>query len=148
MRDLLLSLHIIGVAAWLGANFTQIFASNRLTKGNDAVALAWHQTSLALGRTYYNVAGALITVTGILLVFEGDWEWSSAFISIGFATVIIGGLVGFLFFIPTSEQAIEAIEKADTTQATLMSQRSLVGAIGDTALVVLTIFAMVGKWGV
>jgi uncharacterized membrane protein len=148
MRDVWLGLHIIGVAAWLGANFTQLFVVRILESGSHETAKTWHSASALMVRTYYNAAGALITVTGILLVIDGDWEWSSGFIAVGFTTIVIGGALGVLFFAPTSQRAIAAHEAGDDIASHRVLRRFTLGALVDTTLVIVTIFAMVGKWGV
>ncbi len=146
MRTLLLGLHIIGVAAWLGANLTQIFVVRILENGGHEPARVWHTAAGLMVRTYYNVAGALITITGILLVIDGDWDWSAGFIAVGFATVIIGGALGAGFFQPMSLRAAAAHEAADEAAAGAILRRLAVGVGIDTTLVVVTIFVMVDKW--
>jgi len=148
MRTLLLSLHIVGVAAWLGANFTQMFVVRILEGGGHETARLWHSASALMVRTYYNLAGALITVTGILLVIDGDWSWSGGFIAVGFITVVVGGALGILFFQPMSQRAIAAHEAADDTASRSVLRKLTIGVLVDSTLVVVTIFAMVAKWGV
>ena len=146
-RTFLLSLHIVAVAAWLGGNLVQMSLLPFFEREEHAVAAAWHRASGWMARVYYTVAGIVITVTGIALVIRGDIPWSAGFVSLGLATVIIGGILGVLFFGPTSRQAVLAHAAADPVAVRRVRQRFTVGALIDTSLVVLTVVAMVHRWG-
>ena len=74
-RTLLLALHIASVAAWLGANFVQFVLSPRFARGPADIAAAWTRQTIWLGERYYSVVGALVAVSGVLLVLDGDWSW-------------------------------------------------------------------------
>ncbi|HET7722673.1 MAG TPA: hypothetical protein VFK43_22090, partial [Acidimicrobiales bacterium] len=112
-RTLLLALHIAGVAAWLGANFVQLVLTPRFARAGDAVAAAWTRQTIWLGTRYYNGAGAVIGVTGVLLVLDGDWGWSDGFIAVGITVLVIGGLLGALHFAPQSQRRAAALESGD-----------------------------------
>ncbi|MDA3040371.1 MAG: hypothetical protein O3C27_12755 [Actinomycetota bacterium] len=98
MRNLLLTLHLIGAAAWLGGNLTQMMMLPIFDRAGHAAARVWHDASGQMAKIYYSVAGALITVSGValLLLSDSPWSFSDPFVSIGFAVVLIGGLMGIL----------------------------------------------------
>ncbi|MEZ5229793.1 MAG: hypothetical protein R2710_24975 [Acidimicrobiales bacterium] len=148
MRTLLLVLHLIGVAAWLGGNFTQMAVMPGLDRAGGVVAVAWHQASGRMAQIYYSVAGTVVFLTGVGLVLDGPYEFSHAFVSIGFAVVIIGGVMGVAFFAPTSRAAVAAHEHGDASAIGKVRQRFAIGAAIDTALVIFTVYAMVAKLGV
>jgi hypothetical protein len=147
-RTLLLALHITAVAAWLGANFVQMVLSPRFAKGPADVAAAWTRQTIWLGERYYTTAGALIGVTGVLLVFDGDWDWSSSFIWVGVAVIAIGATLGGAVFGPLAKRRAEALDMQDTDAANEAMSRIIPFAILDTVLVFVAILAMVHKWGV
>jgi hypothetical protein len=146
MRTLLLTLHLSGVAAWLGANFTQLFLVRFFARQSGDARLAWVRATLSLGRAYYNAAGVLIGVTGVLLVLHGDWSWSSGFIWVGIAVLVIGGVLGAAGFIPTATRQAAALEAHDTATESKLGRRTLALAAVDTSLLVLAVLAMVHKW--
>ena len=86
-RTWLLALHISAVGAWLGANFVQLVLSPRFARGAPDVAAVWTRHTVWLGERYYSVVGAVIGVSGVLLVLDGDWSWSSGFIWVGVSAV-------------------------------------------------------------
>jgi len=146
-RTLLLALHITGVGAWLGANFVQLVLSPRFAKGPTDVAAAWTRQIIWLGERYYIAAGVLISVTGVLLVLDGDWSWSSRFIWVGITVVIIGAVMGGTVFGPLAKQRAEALEADDRPRADAAQARVMPFALVDTGLILLAILAMVDKWG-
>jgi hypothetical protein len=147
MRTLLLTAHITGVAAWLGANLTQLFLVRFYARQHDEGRLAWLRATTLMARQYYNVAGTLIGVTGALLVIHGTWGWDSGFIWVGVAVLVIGGVIGALHFVPTGAKQVAAIEAGDRELLGRLDRRVTAVALFDTALVIVAMLAMVDKWG-
>jgi hypothetical protein len=145
-RTLLLALHITGVAAWLGANFVQLVLTPRFDRLAADAAAAWTRQTIWLGERYYNVAGAVIGVTGVLLVLDGDWSWGSGFIWVGIAVLVIGGVLGGVHFGPQAKARAAALEAGDSEAAKRALGRILPAAFLDTALLFLAVLAMVDKW--
>jgi hypothetical protein len=146
-RTLLLALHITGVAGWLGANFVQLVLSPRFAEGPTDVAAAWTRQIVWLGERYYIAVGVLISITGVLLVLDGDWSWSSRFIWVGIIVVIVGAVMGGAVFGPLAKQRAEALEAGDRPRADAAQARMMPFALLDTGLILLAILAMVDKWG-
>ncbi len=148
MRTLLLVLHLIGVAAWLGGNLTQLAIMPSMDRAGGVVGIAWHRASGQMAQIYYSIAGAVVLLTGVAMVLDGPYEFSHAFVSIGFAVVIIGGVMGVTFFAPNSRAAAAAHENGEPNAIAQLRRRFVVGGAVDTALVIFTIYAMVTKLGV
>lgn len=145
-RTLVLVLHITGVAAWLGANFVQLLVSPRFARGPADVAAAWTRHTIWLGERYYVAAGVLIAATGVVLVLDGDWSWSSGFIWVGITVVAIGAITGAVGFGPLAKRRADALESGDIATADAAQARIIPLAVVDTLLVLLAILAMVDKW--
>ncbi len=145
-RTLLLALHITGVGAWLGANFVQLVLSPRFARGPADVAAAWTRQTIWLGERYYAAVGALIAVTGVLLVLDGDWSWSAGFVWVGIGVVVAGAVMGVAFFGPLAHRRAAALESGDGPAAGRVQSRIVGLAVLDTALVLTAVLAMVDKW--
>ena len=145
-RTLLLALHIAAVAAWLGANFVQLVLTPRFARGPADIAAAWTRQIIWLGERYYNVVGAVVAISGVLLVLDGDWSWGSGFIWVGVTVVVIGAALGVAAFGPLAKQRAEALESGDGDRAARVQTRILRLAVLDTALVLTAVLAMVDKW--
>lgn len=148
MRTLLLVIHIIGVAIWLGANGVLAFTGPRVASAGDEVRAWWAQNQGAMARVLYNVAGIAVLVTGVLLVVDSDgYEFSDAFVSVGFAAVIIGAVLGMAVFGPGTRKLSDAIHRNDASAERSLTSRLTAFGILDTLVLVVTIVAMVAKWG-
>ena len=148
-RNLLLVLHIAGVAAWLGANFTQLVLTPRFNRADNATRLTWVEATRFLGQRYYNVAGALIVITGVLLVIESPvFDFSAGFVAVGIAAVVIGGVTGVVGFERWNRGQVEALSASppDGATASALGRRVVTFALLDSAIVLTAVLAMVEKW--
>ncbi|HLT16601.1 MAG TPA: hypothetical protein VK007_07855 [Acidimicrobiales bacterium] len=146
-RTFLLWLHIASVAGWLGANYVQLVLAPRFAKASPEAAKAWARQTAWLVERYYNAIGALVAISGVLLVLDGPWSWHDRFIWVGIAVVVIGGALGGLAFGPLSRRQVAALEAGDASTAAEVQRRVTPLAVLDTALVLLAVWAMVDKWG-
>lgn len=147
-RDILLVLHIAGVGTWFGANIMQAVVPG-LIGPTSAAAASWFRVTEKLATRLYIPAGVTILVTGILLVLDSSqYGFGSVFVTIGFAAVIIGAVLGSAVFGPKSRAIADALDSGDTVLAD--KTRATTGQFGalDTLIVLFTIYAMVAKIGV
>jgi uncharacterized membrane protein len=148
MRETLLVVHIIGVAAWLGANLTMAFVGTSNAGAEPGTRRWWAVTQGNMGRIYKSVAAVLVLVTGVWLVLDDSGiSMGSTFVSIGFAAIIIGILFGVFVYGPGCRRIAQAIDEGDgEAEKSANSRLALVGGI-ETLILVVTIVAMVGAWG-
>ena len=145
-RTLLLVLHISGVAAWLGANFVQLVLTPRFAKAQHTVAKAWTDATIMMGERYYTAAGAVIAISGVFLVLEGDFSWSAGFVLLGIATVAMGAILGVALFGPVAKRRSAAFDSGDVAGARATLRTIVPAARFDTALLLVTLMAMIEKW--
>ena len=141
-------MHITSVAAWLGANFVQLVLSPRFARAPRDVAAEWTRQIVFLGERYYGVVGALLGLSGVLLVLDGDWSWSSGFIWVGVAVIVIGAVMGVAVFSPLARRRVAALDAGDDATAAQAQSRIMPLGLLDTALILTAILAMVHKWRV
>ena len=98
--NILLVLHIIAVTLWLGANFSMGVAANRTVGASNEINAWWAGVQGLMGKTMKNAAFILLLITGIGMVSRADdgIEFKSAFVSVGFLVVVIGGALGGMVF--------------------------------------------------
>jgi hypothetical protein len=149
LRDVLLILHIAGAGAWLGANLVQAMAPPLSARQGPAVQAGWYRIAAKLSSRLYMPAAILILATGILLVLgsEGAFSFGSTFVTIGFAMIVVGALLGIFVFDRGSERAATAIEAGDETAARSATGRLAAFGVLDTVLLLLTITSMVLRLG-
>lgn len=147
MRSLLLVLHILGVAVWLGANVTQAVVTPRLSRGGGEVAARWWETTVAMGRVLYPPAGFLVLLTGIGLVLSTGYSFSDAFVAVGFVAVIVGIVLGITVFGPRGARAAQ-LHRGEGGEEVAGVQRTIAQfGVVDTLVLVTAVVAMVMKWG-
>ncbi|MBT8197211.1 MAG: hypothetical protein KJO84_01790 [Acidimicrobiia bacterium] len=150
MRTTLLIIHILAAGTWIGANVTQFAIDRRMSADGGPTAAAWHRSLVHLGKSVYPAAAVLLLITGIWLVIDSPvYDWEHAFVAIGFLAIAIGAGVGIAVLGPLSERAI-AIHETGQNMAELPKVTSRIQLWGgfDTLILVVTVAAMVGKWGV
>jgi hypothetical protein len=87
-----------------------------------------------------------VALTGVGLVFEGDWSWSSGFIWVGISTVVAGGVLGGVVLKRLYAKQVTGWETGDEDAAREAHGRSVPIEVFLTAAVLVTILAMVDKW--
>jgi uncharacterized membrane protein len=145
-RNVLLAIHLFCGAAWLGGNFTQLFASRHLFRHADDTAARWAKTVQNMAERYYNVAGAILATTGVLMVIDGPYEFRDGFVIVGITTITVGAILGLFVFAPTAKRIGEAAEQRDESTFRRLITRYRNEALVDTTFVMTTIVAMVWKW--
>jgi hypothetical protein len=147
VRTLLLALHIAAIASWLGADVVQHAMRHRWSHESREAMTAWARMQFWLHDRYYAVVAALILLTGIALVQQGHWGWSAGFIWVGISAIVAGGTLGGIGLKALAKRRLTALEAGDAEGATAASRRALPIEIILTAWVLVTVVAMVHKWG-
>lgn len=145
-RTILLTLHIAAVASWLGVDVLQHAMRRRWQKERSEATKAWARTQFWLHDRYYAVVAVLILVSGVALVQEGRWAWSSTFIWVGIATIVAGATLGGIGLKGLAKNRIDALEASDTHAAVAAERRALPIELLLTAFVLVAVVAMVHKW--
>ena len=148
LRDILLVLHIAGAGTWLGANIVQAVAPSMAAKQGPAAAAGWFRIAAGLSTRLYMPAAIVLLATGIWMVLIDDaYGFGTTFVTIGFAMIIIGTLLGIFVFERGSIRAADAIDSGDQTAVRTTRGRLAGFGILDTLLLLFTITAMVLRLG-
>lgn len=149
MRILLLTMHVIAAAAWLGGNLSQLIMTPMFERRGAEATAAWFEGCAKMAKNYYSAAAVTIMITGVLLLvgIDSPWGFEDAFVSFGFLAVIIATARGMIWFIPKAEAAAEGYATGNIEPAKRAARIIRIGAILDTGLVLFTVFSMVAKLG-
>jgi hypothetical protein len=145
-RTLLLFVHIAAAAAWLGADFVQYGLAPRFERQGPAAAAAWARAEVWLHQRYYAAAVAVLLASGVLLVLDDDWSWSSGFIWVGIGAVVVGAGLGGGRLRPLAEQKADAREAGDEQAARAVHRRMVPVQVAVTLAPLVALLAMVDKW--
>jgi hypothetical protein len=149
--NFVLFLHILGAGTWLGANVALAFMGGLIGNASPEVRAWYAQAGEQMAKTVYNVAGVLILATGLIMVIgtapHGDFAFSSVFVSIGFAAIIVGAVLGITVFAPRNRALAAAIRQGDEAEERRLRATIMQFGMLDTLIVVFTIGVMVYKLG-
>lgn len=145
-RNALLWAHIVGVAAWLGTNLATFVLEPWFHRRSAEVAAAFADATSFLARRFYNAAGVVVGVTGVLLVENAGYGWGSGFIVVGLVALVVGAGFGVVVFAPTGARLGAATRQGDTSTVSALRRRTIEFLSIDTAVVMLTVLAMVARW--
>ncbi len=148
LRDILLVLHIAAAGTWLGANMVQAVAPSMTAKQGPAAAAGWFRVAAGLSTRLYMPAAIVLLATGIWMVLLTDaYGFGTVFVTIGFAMIVVGTLLGIFVFERGSLRAADAIDAGDEMAAKASRGRLAGFGILDTVLLLFTITAMVLRLG-
>lgn len=144
MHGLLLWIHILAAAVWIGAATAVVYLTPSMAQ-NAVTGKVFATQWVAMGRTLFTPAAIVSLATGIGLVVDGTTRFSATFVSIGFSMVIIGALIGIKVNAPAGRQIAAAHESGAET-AGLYARVRTIGLV-ELALLAFTVYAMATKLG-
>jgi uncharacterized membrane protein len=143
MRDVLLTIHILAAAAWIGGGLYGTFALRRHTANEGprkALAVAD-----ALGSKYFGTAFAVLLVSGVGLVLTSDaFGWGSGFVIIGIGVLVVEGALEGAVLGPATKRLAESDDPVAFNGAPILRW----GTLFSYALLVFAVWAMVAKPGI
>jgi hypothetical protein len=143
-RDILLVFHIAGAGTWLGANIVQAIVPPAAARAGTVTLAGWYRITSVLARRLYMPAALLILLTGVLLVLQSDaYGFGDLFVTIGFAMIVVGAILGIVIFGPGGEAAAAAVETEDVSRIRSAVAKLSAWGVVDTLLLLFTIAAMV-----
>jgi uncharacterized membrane protein len=148
LYEVLLFLHIVGVAVWLGAEAATLgLRVLTLRSGDLARAVALVADTEKLNRLVIGPATVLVLGSGLWLVEEGDWGFGRFFVIFGLAGWVASSAFVGLFTMPAGKRLDQAAESDGPDSPTVRSlfRRVQLGVALDAALIVSIAFVMVTK---
>jgi uncharacterized membrane protein len=149
MRGLLVTIHVLAVAAWIGGG---LFASVSLTSLAKTLGV---KTVLSLdqavGTLFFGAAVGTVALSGVALVLTSDsYGWGTAFVLVGLVVIVLDGALEGAVFGPRLKRLAGAAESGSTSEAGALAEYrrlSLVSTVVHLALVVFALWSMVVRLG-
>jgi uncharacterized membrane protein len=144
-------IHVTAALVGFGATFAEAVTFPVAMKLDKRHLPYVHKLQLFINQRLATPALAVILITGIYQVSEGNWSFGDMWISVTFLIVIVlGGLLG-AYFVPTDRRLFDQITKelADTGEPSKeylaeVRREGVLGAITGI-LIVVALFLMVTK---
>ena len=152
MRDTLLTIHILASGVWIGTNVMGFVVNPQINPKASAIASDhWHRTVVGFKNYLYIPAYLIVLITGVLLVTAVDdspYELSDTFVLIGFLAVLVGAVLGMIYFPRQGRKAGAAYDAGDMPAAASVEQKIAIFSLVDMVVIVVAVVAMVSTWGV
>jgi uncharacterized membrane protein len=146
MRNILLVLHIVGVAGWLGGGFYGMYAYSVVARMGPPAAGDGLKGLEKRASVYFGVFAGLVLISGIALVLTSDaFGWGDAFVIIGLVAFVVSSVVQSTVGRRSNERLTAAVGSGSGVDQALAGWR-LAGA-SDIIILVIVIWAMVAKLG-
>jgi uncharacterized membrane protein len=148
LYEVLLFVHILGVAVWVGGSIMLAFVSARIQGTGDAAFRARFARSAGVVGPVIGISAALILASGLWMVVDNDAiELSQLWVWLSLALFLLSGIVGAVYFAPASNRIIEALEQERIEEADRRAGSFNLISRLDTLLLVVIVGLMVFKPG-
>ena len=148
LSDVLLFVHIVAAMAWLGGGFFAGVLSSRMKAADPEHRLGFARLMQKVSTGVFMPAAIVVLAMGTWMVLDSDvYDFDQAWISIGFVVIVVTGAMGPLFFKPTIERGIAAMEAGDGPAAGALMKRLGMGSKAALVLEFVAVWAMVVKPG-
>lgn len=150
LYEFLVTVHVLMAVLWVGGGIMiQIFAFLTLREKDAERTVAFSRNTEWIGMRVFVPATILLLAAGIWAASEGNWDFSDAWISIGFAGWIISFIAGMGFFGPESGRIakVVAAQGAESPDAQRRIARLLALSRIELLILVVVVCAMVIKPG-
>ena len=142
--------HVLMAIVWVGGGVAiQVFAL-RATRSNDGARVARFSADAEwIGLRVFMPASVVLLVCGIWAAVEGDWDFGSAWISIGFAAFLVSFFVGMAFSGPESARIAKLTQDhgVDHPDVGRRIRRIMIVSRLELVALVVAVWAMVAKPG-
>jgi uncharacterized membrane protein len=148
LYGVLLFLHILGAAIWLGGEIaTFALRSLALRSGDRARTLALVRDTDRLNMFVISPAVAVVLAAGIALVIDGDWGFGRFFVVFGLAGFAASSIFGGVFTFPKGRALQKLADRggADSEEGGVLIRRVQQGLLVDVVLLIAIVFVMATK---
>jgi uncharacterized membrane protein len=118
LYEVLLFVHIVAVAVWVGGSIMLAFISNRIERTGDAAFRARFAKEAGIVGPVIGVSAALVLASGIWMVVESEAiELSQLWVWLGLSLFGVSIVVGAAYFGPASGRIQRALEEGRIEEA-------------------------------
>lgn len=122
MYRILLFVHVFAVILWVGPGILfQILTERSAATEDTATLRIVVREGERLGKSFFGPASLVVLVTGVWLVFEGDWGFDEIFVVGGLVGVVASMTVGGIFIGPAVKRLKEGLGSSTTLNPEMKS---------------------------
>jgi uncharacterized membrane protein len=140
--------HVLAATVWVGGVIVMRLIGRRLSTAEPAHRLGFARDQLALIRTVFTPAAAVVLVTGVWMVLDGPaFGFDSAWILIGLFAVVASMGAAHGYTVPAARRAIKLMEEGRAPEAGAIVARLTPVIQAVITVLVITVWAMIAKPG-
>ena len=148
LYELLLFVHVLSAAIWVGAIVFFLFVLELALRANDrSLLLRLIAYDDRLAPILYIPAVVLVLAAGVGLVLDGPWSFGDGWVIAGLVLLLSAFALGIAFFLPAAKRLHAAVDSAgvesDEAAVQLRSYRTLTWL--DAGILVAAVFVMTVK---
>lgn len=154
---ILLFLHVLGAILWFGGGVLFQLRTERATISYERARVAsLIDDGNFLGKAYFGPVTLLVLVTGVSLVFVGDWGFDRLFVLGGLTGFLSSAVIGFALIEPTTKRLSDEFAAAtskssggsggDAGVTSALKRLRKIGRV-DTIIMLTVVFLMTVKPG-
>ena len=148
MHELLLVVHILSAAVWIGTAVFFGYAGPRFRAIGGPAAAGWIEVALGAIPRLISPVAILTMLSGVTLVLvEEAWGWGDAFVWIGLGVFLVVLVVGLAWNAPNMRKGLASLETGDFPAVAVAMRKVANGGLLMLALLVFAEFAMVYRLG-
>lgn len=146
--DAVLFVHIVAAMAWVGGAFLVGTLSSRLKTADPQHRLGFARAMQTISMKVFMPGAVIVLAMGVWMVLDSEiYEFEQAWIALAIGVVAITGAMGPLFFKPTIDRGVAAMEAGDPAAAGAQMRRLGMGSKFALVLQFIAVWAMVAKPG-
>lgn len=147
IREILLAIHVVSAAAWIGGVFTLLVLLPRMRAMGHESGASMVKNMGAMSNSYFRWFPLLVLISGVWLVLEGSFAFEHVFVILGIGVVVFAFGVGPRVLKPTGMGIVGAHSATDEGPLPGLYQK-LQRTLGLIAVLLVTVvIAMLDKWG-
>jgi len=148
--ELLKTLHVVAVVAWVGGALTVNLLGTRIAATNDTARIvAFSRDAGWIGQRFFLPASVVVLVMGVLAVLDGNWGFEEPWVGIGIVGIVATALTGSLVLGPEATRIGELAQAQGSTGAEIQRRIRRILTISriDLAVLFVVVVVMVVKPG-
>jgi uncharacterized membrane protein len=149
MRDLLVTIHVLGAVAWVGGSIFALALGYYLRRRDIETRVEYTRWTEWLGPRYFAPLSVAVIVAGPPLADDIGYDFDQTWLTLGFIGWFLSFVIGVAFYPREGKRREQLIEHNGTGHASVAASvnRVLTVATIDTLIVVLVVIDMTTKPG-
>jgi hypothetical protein len=147
MHTFLLIIHVMTAAIWLGAGVAVGVLASLTSRQVATTGKALPESFEKLGNVLFMPMGILVLISGVVLVLDSPWKFTSLFVIIGIIAVVNGAVFGARVTGPMTKSMQQAHQSSDVPRLRALYSRFGMLVLADVGVVAIALISMILKLG-